>query len=182
MRKQERRRSIAKNVLYRSVPAENNYTENDADAWWIVGKYKIKLTPVLWHDDATFFGLRSANRHLLDVPRFRLNPYGCQAFSVAGPMAWNSLPDFIRDNTNSTDCFRRLLTSYLFARYQCILRIRGTYSGVNASSRLGGTSLVSRLSACLTEANWWRLIAKWKRLEAERTEGNQYWSAISKST
>jgi len=33
-------------------------------------------------------------------------------------------------------------------------------SGVNASSRLGGTSLVSRLSACLTEANWWRLIAE----------------------
>ena len=35
-----------------------------------------------------------------------------------------------------------------------------TSSGVNASSRLGGTSLVSRLSACLTEANWWRLIAE----------------------
>ena len=33
-------------------------------------------------------------------------------------------------------------------------------SGVNASSRLGGTSLVSRLSICLTEANWWRLIAE----------------------
>ena len=25
--------------------------------------------------------------------------------------------------------------------------------------KVGGTSLVSRLSACLTEANWWRLIA-----------------------
>ena len=33
-------------------------------------------------------------------------------------------------------------------------------SGVNASSRLGGTSLVSRLSACLTETNWWRLVAE----------------------
>ena len=33
-----------------------------------------------------------------------------------------------------------------------------------------------------TEANWWRLIAEWNRLEAERTEGNQYWSAISEST
>ena len=38
--------------------------------------------------------------------------------------------------------------------------------------------VVSRLSACLTEANWWRLIAEWNRLEAERTEGNQYTSAI----
>ena len=26
--------------------------------------------------------------------------------------------------------------------------------------KVGGTSLVSRLSACLTEANWWRLIAE----------------------
>jgi len=61
--------------------------------------------------------LRSANRHLLDVPRFRLNTYGRRAFSVAGPMAWNSLPVFIRDLTTSTDCFRRLLKTYLFARY-----------------------------------------------------------------
>jgi len=41
--------------------------------------------------------------------RFRLNAYGRRAFSVAGPMAWNSLLDFIRDPTSSTDCFRRLL-------------------------------------------------------------------------
>jgi len=45
------------------------------------------------------------------------NTYGRRAFSVAGPMAWNSLPDFIRDPTNSTDCFRRILKTYLFARY-----------------------------------------------------------------
>jgi len=38
--------------------------------------------------------LRSANRHLLAVPRFWLNTYGRWTFSVAGPMAWNSLPDF----------------------------------------------------------------------------------------
>ena len=54
-------------------------------------------------------------RHLSVL--FRLNTYGRRAFSVAGPMAWNSLPDFIRDPTNSTDCFRRLLKTYLFARY-----------------------------------------------------------------
>jgi len=53
--------------------------------------------------------LRSANRHLLAVPRFPLNTYGRRTFSVAGPMAWNSLPDFIHDPTSSTDCFRRLL-------------------------------------------------------------------------
>ena len=32
-------------------------------------------------------------------------------------MAWNSLPDFIRDPTSSTDCLRRLLETYLFTRY-----------------------------------------------------------------
>jgi len=70
--------------------------------------------------------VRSANRHLLVVPRFPLNTYGRRAFSVAGPMAWNSLPGFIRDPTSSTDCFRRLLITYLFARYYCIQRIRGS--------------------------------------------------------
>ena len=61
--------------------------------------------------------LRSANRHLLAAPRFRLNTCGCRAFSVAGPMACSSLPDFIRYPTSSIDCFRRLLKTYLFARY-----------------------------------------------------------------
>jgi len=35
--------------------------------------------------------LRSANRHLLAVPRFRFNTYGRRAFSVAGPTVWNSV-------------------------------------------------------------------------------------------
>ena len=43
--------------------------------------------------------LRSANRHLLAVPRFPLNTYGRRAFSVAGPMACYSFTDFIRDRT-----------------------------------------------------------------------------------
>jgi len=46
-----------------------------------------------------------------------VNTYGCRAISVAGPTVWNSLPDFIRDQTISADCFRRLLKTYLFARY-----------------------------------------------------------------
>jgi len=55
--------------------------------------------------------LRSANRQLL-APRYRLNTYGRRAFSVAGLTVWNSLPDFIRDPTISTECFRRLLKTY----------------------------------------------------------------------
>ena len=46
--------------------------------------------------------LRSANRHLLAVPRFPLNTYGRRAFSVAGPMAWNSLPDFVQRDPAQT--------------------------------------------------------------------------------
>jgi len=53
--------------------------------------------------------VRSANRCPVAVPRFRLNTNGHRALSVTGPMAWNSLPDFIRNPTSSTDCFRRLL-------------------------------------------------------------------------
>jgi len=59
--------------------------------------------------------LYSANRHLLAVPHFWLNTSSRRAFSVAGPMAWNSLPDFIWDPTSSTDCFSRLLKICLFA-------------------------------------------------------------------
>ena len=36
--------------------------------------------------------LSTANRHLFAVLRFQLNTYS----SVAGPMAWNSLPDYSR--------------------------------------------------------------------------------------
>jgi len=57
--------------------------------------------------------LRSANRHLLAIPRFQLNSYGHRAFSVAGL----ELSDFILDPMSSTDCFRHLLKTYLFVRY-----------------------------------------------------------------
>jgi len=57
----------------------------------------------------TWRRLRSSNRQLLAVPRYRFNTYGCRAFSIAGPTDWHSLPDFIRDPTISADCFRRLL-------------------------------------------------------------------------
>jgi len=51
--------------------------------------------------------LRSASRQLLDVPRCRLSSFARRAFSVAGPSAWNSLPEYLRDPTvgrNSFSC------------------------------------------------------------------------------
>jgi len=40
-----------------------------------------------------------------------------RAFSVAGPTAWNSLPDYLRDPALSEDTFRRSLKTCLFALY-----------------------------------------------------------------
>jgi len=64
--------------------------------------------------------LRSTRRHYLVVPRHSLSSYGRRtrrAFAVAGPTAWNSLSDDLRDPTLSTDSFRRLLKTRLFSEY-----------------------------------------------------------------
>jgi len=61
--------------------------------------------------------LRSASRHQLMGPRQRRTNFGRQAFTVAGPTTWNSLPDYLRDPSFSEDTFRRLLKIYLFALY-----------------------------------------------------------------
>jgi len=39
------------------------------------------------------------------------------AFAVAGPTAWNSLSNDLRDRTLSTDSFRHLLKTRLFTEY-----------------------------------------------------------------
>ena len=45
------------------------------------------------------------------TPAFK---FGRRAFSVAGPAAWNSLPDYLPDPSRSFDSFRRdLKTSFL---------------------------------------------------------------------
>jgi len=61
--------------------------------------------------------LRSASRHQLIVPQHLRTNFGRRAFTVAGPTAWNSLPDYLRDPSLSEDTFRRLLKTYLFALY-----------------------------------------------------------------
>jgi len=66
---------------------------------------------------------RSAIRHHLTVPRYRLSTFGHRAFSVAGPTVWNSLPDSLRDPALNRACsslltFRRETKSRLF-RQSC---------------------------------------------------------------
>jgi len=53
----------------------------------------------------------------LFVLRHRRSMFGRRAFSVAGPAAWNSLPDYFRDPTRSFDSFRSDLKTYLFSLY-----------------------------------------------------------------
>ena len=48
------------------------------------------------------------------LPRHRRSTLGCRAFSVAGPMAWNALPDDLRDPSLSADNFRKGLKTHLF--------------------------------------------------------------------
>ena len=56
--------------------------------------------------------LRSATLGHFDVPRTRTK-LGSRAFSVAGPVAWNSLPASIRELT-STNSLKRQLKTHLF--------------------------------------------------------------------
>ena len=61
--------------------------------------------------------IRSATRHHLTVPRYRLSTFGRRAFSVAGPTVCNSLPDSLRDPALSSNSFRQSLKTNLFRRY-----------------------------------------------------------------
>jgi len=56
-------------------------------------------------DAASRQRLRSASYHQLIVPQHHRTMLGCQAFSVAGPTPWNSLPDYLRDPSLSKDTF-----------------------------------------------------------------------------
>jgi len=64
-------------------------------------------------------GLRSATTSNLVIPRCRLSTYGTRAFSVAGPVCWNSLPDYLKssDLSLSFNCFRQQLKTFLFCKY-----------------------------------------------------------------
>ena len=53
--------------------------------------------------------LRSAARHQLAVPSYRLGTYGRRAFAVAGPMMWNALPTQLRRPVVTTAAFGQYL-------------------------------------------------------------------------
>ena len=59
--------------------------------------------------------LRSADAHLLEVPRCRLRTQGEKAFSSAAPRLWNNLPLAMRA-TDSLSSFKKQLKTLLFKR------------------------------------------------------------------
>jgi len=62
-------------------------------------------------------GLWSATASNLVIPRCRLSTYSTRAFSVASPVCWNSLPDYLKSSDLSFNCFRQQLITFLFCKY-----------------------------------------------------------------
>ena len=60
--------------------------------------------------------LRSSTRQLMVVPRHQLTTVGRRAFTVHGPVVWNSLPDDLRAQQDY-ETFRQGLKTWLFSRY-----------------------------------------------------------------
>ena len=57
--------------------------------------------------------LRSADAHLLEVPRCRLRTQGEKAFTIAAPRLWNNLP-LAMHATDSLSSFKKQLKTFLF--------------------------------------------------------------------
>ena len=61
--------------------------------------------------------LRSATRHQLAVPSYRLSTYGRRAVAVAGLMTWNAVRTQLRRPDVTTAAFGRFLKTVMFSEY-----------------------------------------------------------------
>jgi len=77
-------------------------------------RWTTAFQSLMWPVDGIFV-LPDVNQ--LVVSWHSLSSYGHRTFAVAGPTAWNSPSDDLRDLTLSTDSFRRLLKTRLFPEY-----------------------------------------------------------------
>jgi len=108
--------------VYLSLPDEHHMTSvlsQFSDNLLDLSNHRHLSTTISSHppDVASGLRLRSANQHQLIIPRCRLNTYGRRAFSIAGPMVWNSLPDELRDPACGSDSFKQFLKTILFSLY-----------------------------------------------------------------
>ena len=60
--------------------------------------------------------LRSQDSKLLIVPKSKLKTFGDRAFTVIGPIIWNSLPLSLR-TAGSVAIFKKHLKTFLFNKY-----------------------------------------------------------------
>ena len=58
---------------------------------------------------------RSGSQHLLEVPWTRAKTFADRSLSVAGPVLWNKLPEYIKQ-TDSLVTFKKLLKTFLFTK------------------------------------------------------------------
>ena len=58
--------------------------------------------------------LRSKARGQLDVSHLKMSTYGRRAFSFASPLAWNSLPNYLKDIRFTLVMFKRSLKTFCF--------------------------------------------------------------------
>ena len=90
--------------------------------WHLIQPQQLQLSPspsssLSQHPRTENSGIISANTSppgLLLVPRHRCSTLGRLAFSIAGPMAWNALPDDLRDPSLIAVIFRKRLKTHLF--------------------------------------------------------------------
>jgi len=54
---------------------------------------------------------------LLDASRFRSSSFARRALSAAGPLVWNSLSNYTREESVGEDKFEQHLKTFLFAAY-----------------------------------------------------------------
>jgi len=59
--------------------------------------------------------LQTSSPCYIKVSSYNRSTYGRRAFSVVGPMTWNSLTDSLRDPLLSIDSFRHQLKTFLFS-------------------------------------------------------------------
>ena len=76
------------------------------------GQAPVYLTELL-HQKANTRTLRSSGELILAVPKYKLQTYGLNAFSVAAPTLWNKLPSHIR-NSKSLNVFKKDVKTFLF--------------------------------------------------------------------
>jgi len=93
---------VPERIHYKLGVTVHRYLQNNASEYLVDCCTPVSDIPSRRH-------LRSATRHHLTVPRYRLSTFGRRAFSVAGPTVWNSLP------VGASNSFRQSLKTNLFS-------------------------------------------------------------------